>query len=600
MQKSSVIIAISGIVMLNAVVAHSSDKADHSSRNKMEQLLKAIKGSSQISIVPAMKCGTPVTLAVHRLAMESGDMTLGALQWREDTLSQSFGGEHILIHYTLNGANAPYEVDVDTDPADGVPDFINRMLESFEYVRDYQTVTLGYNEPLTDFDRGGDDRYDVYVVNLGAGFYGFTVPEDVIEGYRANSFIEIENDFAGSRFAENPFDGMHITAAHEFFHAVQFAYDAFEFDYDNINDPNTYRPWWFEASSTWMEDIIYDDVNDYLEYLPFFYGYPWMGLGSFSYNYGNPRAYHPYASCVWPIYLTERFDLDVMRQIWEECGSVGGYNTLNAIDEILQPESDLSTAFLEFAIWNFHAGIFADTARFYSEGNLFPEMDSSIYIDELTPDTVSIDDSPHPPEHLAANYVVIRAGQDSGGVALEFDGQDMTESEWHVAMLGYEPMESEWHDIFVDSHTGVGSGEFRGWNDYQDVVVVPTVSGLIPLQDQYEYGGSVVYDPGLVPDTTVAIWPYYDVIPAQLSITSIFPNPFNSSTAIDYTLAQPGEITLSVYNLLGQQVATVYEGTQEAGEHSMVWDASDFPSGVYFARLEAGGISESMKMVLLK
>jgi len=59
-------------------------------------------------------------------------------------------------------------------------------------------------------------------------------------------------------------------------------------------------------------------------------------------------------------------------------------------------------------------------------------------------------------------------------------------------------------------------------------------------------------------------------------------------------------VNLSVYNIQGQQVAELVSGIREAGEHSISWDASEFPSGVYFARLEAGGSSRTAKMVLLK
>ncbi len=88
--------------------------------------------------------------------------------------------------------------------------------------------------------------------------------------------------------------------------------------------------------------------------------------------------------------------------------------------------------------------------------------------------------------------------------------------------------------------------------------------------------------------------------PIAFRIAQNHPNPFNAATSISYTLREPGEVTISIYNLLGQRVDTVFRGECEPGEHTAVWDAADFPSGVYFARLEAGGVSESIKMVLLK
>jgi len=91
-----------------------------------------------------------------------------------------------------------------------------------------------------------------------------------------------------------------------------------------------------------------------------------------------------------------------------------------------------------------------------------------------------------------------------------------------------------------------------------------------------------------------------NILPERITYLRAYPNPFNPTTTIDFGLIESSDITLSIYNLLGQRVATVYKGLQEAGEHNVTWNASSFPSGVYFARLEAGGFSENVKMVLLR
>jgi hypothetical protein len=78
------------------------------------------------------------------------------------------------------------------------------------------------------------------------------------------------------------------------------------------------------------------------------------------------------------------------------------------------------------------------------------------------------------------------------------------------------------------------------------------------------------------------------------------PNPFNPITEVAFTLAQESPVRLTVYNLRGQQVARLVEGTLGAGEHAVTWDATGQPSGVYFYRLEGPGFSESLKMTLLK
>ena len=91
-----------------------------------------------------------------------------------------------------------------------------------------------------------------------------------------------------------------------------------------------------------------------------------------------------------------------------------------------------------------------------------------------------------------------------------------------------------------------------------------------------------------------------DRIPSQFALAPNFPNPFNPSTTIRYSLPESGEVSLSIYNILGQRVEILFEGFQQAGEHAVTWDASDYPSGVFFTRLETADRSSHIKMVLLK
>jgi len=89
-------------------------------------------------------------------------------------------------------------------------------------------------------------------------------------------------------------------------------------------------------------------------------------------------------------------------------------------------------------------------------------------------------------------------------------------------------------------------------------------------------------------------------LPKDFVLLQNYPNPFNSGTRLRYNLPKPGFVRLYIYNVLGQQLKVLVEGHREAGAHSIVWDASGFPSGIYFARLEVGGYSKTIKMVLLK
>jgi hypothetical protein len=90
-----------------------------------------------------------------------------------------------------------------------------------------------------------------------------------------------------------------------------------------------------------------------------------------------------------------------------------------------------------------------------------------------------------------------------------------------------------------------------------------------------------------------------NVLPSQVSLSQNYPNPFNPSTTISYQLPKASNVTLLIFNALGQRVATLVEGGQKAGFHKVQWNAS-VPSGIYFYRLQAGQYMETRAMTLLK
>ena len=89
-------------------------------------------------------------------------------------------------------------------------------------------------------------------------------------------------------------------------------------------------------------------------------------------------------------------------------------------------------------------------------------------------------------------------------------------------------------------------------------------------------------------------------IPVEYSLSQNYPNPFNPSSTIEYTLPRSGDVSLVVYNLRGEAVAFLINGAMPAGNHHVIWDASNVSSGIYFYRLQTGDFVQTKKMVLLK
>ena len=127
--------------------------------------------------------------------------------------------------------------------------------------------------------------------------------------------------------------------------------------------------------------------------------------------------------------------------------------------------------------------------------------------------------------------------------------------------------------LYVNVHTGTfGGGEIRG---------------------NLKFGSGVV--------TGVQIDKTSDQIPASYTLDQNYPNPFNPTTAITFSVAERGKMTLKIYNLLGQVVATLLEDVKEAGIYSVSFDASGLTSGVYFYQLTTEkGSGITRRMVLLK
>ena len=103
-----------------------------------------------------------------------------------------------------------------------------------------------------------------------------------------------------------------------------------------------------------------------------------------------------------------------------------------------------------------------------------------------------------------------------------------------------------------------------------------------------------------IADATEAGWPDAGEIYQLTSMLGNYPNPFNPVTTISYLLSQDARVTLKIYSALGEEVATLVSGHVKAGIHSVEWDASDQPSGVYFYRLNSDGIVQTRKLLLLK
>ena len=90
------------------------------------------------------------------------------------------------------------------------------------------------------------------------------------------------------------------------------------------------------------------------------------------------------------------------------------------------------------------------------------------------------------------------------------------------------------------------------------------------------------------------------IIPEKFSLSQNFPNPFNPSTKIQFTLSSQQNTTLKIYDILGNEIETLVSGIKPAGVYEVMLDATNLPSGVYFYKLQAGEFVGTKKMILLR
>ena len=119
--------------------------------------------------------------------------------------------------------------------------------------------------------------------------------------------------------------------------------------------------------------------------------------------------------------------------------------------------------------------------------------------------------------------------------------------------------------------------------------------------DQIEYwslSASINGSPGN--DDIVSNLTYNKNIPNSIQLHQNFPNPFNPTTTINFDLPNKGKVTLNIFNVLGENITTLYNGQMEAGYHVVEFSSSNYSSGVYFYRLQVGDFVDTKKMLLLK
>jgi hypothetical protein len=223
-----------------------------------------------------------------------------------------------------------------------------------------QVRRMGFRPPPHDGRHGGDGRFDVYLKELGSqGLYGYCAPEYRLPGQRqvASGYCVLDDDFARRQYGERPKVSLRVTAAHEFFHAVQFGYDFTE------------DPWLLESTATWMEERVADGADDNRRYL----AYGQLARPGSSLDLFDPTGFHQYGNWTFWEYLGTRFGNDVVRAVWRQAGAYDGAPdrySVAALRRVLARHGGLASTFAAYASTG------TAPAHFFEEGAAWPASTS--------------------------------------------------------------------------------------------------------------------------------------------------------------------------------------------------------------------------------
>ena len=520
------------------------------------------------------KCGTPmddeIRLALPTLPEAVAEEIRGL---RARPVTQTYiETTNFRIHYDNTGTHAILSTS-----------YRDAIATAAENVWNEEVTTMGFRAPPPDGGDpdggGGNDKYDIYVQELGTGLYGYCQGSyyynDGPGGYPPNaatSYVVIDNNYSGFGYPD-PTDPMKVTVAHEFNHACQAAHD--------INEAT----WYKECTSTWIEDHVYDDINDYRNYLPQFLSSLYRSI---SYHNGSVRWY---GSCVWNFFLAENFGTGIIVDNWWQ---LENSPALPGMDIVLGTYgSSMEEAYFEFAIWCWFTGSrddgnhFEEGAYWYTASVMRGHNSYPIAIGGPVPSWE--------PDSYGCNYITFNyPGSGHNQLLVSYDGPSLLSTS-NAVYLNYRTSSGVYGEYGEIPLNAWGNGEltFEGWNTMHYVGLVVANCDNSTNDMIYSYNAEES-------DTGIGDESY------AFGLKAASPNPFAETTSIAYSVPTGGGfVDILIYDVNGREVRSLVRERMDGGAGLAVWDGFDnagerVASGVYFARLDIDGLTACGKLIMLK
>ena len=508
------------------------------------------------------KCGfglvSSLVVNIHRFSLQQQSEIRRILQKPElqDSLITPDG--FFRVHYDATGINKP--------SYDNLPlnDCLNLISQTLDSVYNFEIKYLGY--PFPNHDQA---PYDIYITSSTKNSYGYTEPDVSTGNGTFSSYIVIHNSY--SNFATTGINGARVTLAHEFYHAIQIADYIYRYDTDGF---------FYELSSTAMEDFVYNTINDYYNYLPYYFNNTEDAFGCSDCN-GSEQQY---ALAIWNIFLRDRFGsndikrgYDLLKRQWELMPQMRALTAIN--NSIVEYGSTYRREFNEFGIWLFYTGYRAINGQYFKE---------------------------------AGNYPLLNILNEFGNIP-------------DNSISGYAFPTSENYLRFIQK---TSNNNF----DTLDVIVSNSDyrNGIDSLDQQFPYKLSVSYNPAsstnnydvglfssnnsvwsstVILDNNIIIRDTTNPPPPVISLDYAYPNPFfyslNNHMEIPTSVNGYQKVDLNIYTISMRLVYSKsdYASTGKKGSYILRWNGLDsngekLPSGVYIYYTKNGSNTTSGKIVI--
>ncbi len=479
------------------------------------------------------------------------------------------------IHYDTEGPYTVYNVGEDIDPPDGIPDYVNRIGDYLSIAHEAFINDFGFDTPPSDGSEGGDQLYDIYITNVPA----LTTPEYLSFQYPGReaytSYIQLGFDMRTPRYPDDPLPFLKVSAAHEYFHAVQFAYRVYSSDV---------TPWWFESSAGWAEEAVFDSINDV--YFKLHYYLPDLHKSLY-----QSQGFFTYGSWLFSEFLAERHGNSVIRKCWEKYASFD--LAVDAIDLTLdEMDIEFNDEYTSHILWNyFTGGNFAP--GFYEEGEDFQESVYEAAVHWSFPvDWVS---NPVPQENLSGAYIVFQ-NTTLGNGSLIIEYLNPTPDKHSVVIASVRPDLGMQFNIYLIQNYIINTFVVEDFKGCEKVIMMPVwLYEGAPNSGVTSYSYSAHID-----SAAVGIANSGAINPSRFELISAFPNPFNGAVQISFSSPIDTDYKAAIYNISGSKV---YEAKIQAsaGLNNFTWTPSkDVASGIHFFEISKSDNSINGKFIYLK